>query len=96
MSNEIKIKDYISTEREHFESEDQYSHFIHELPIYDVTAAKNRLDILKEHLHNIEEEINEKGGTDIPEDLIRLYDEFKNLFKYLITYEQAIVEKGRW
>ena len=98
MNNEINVKDYIMPADEVMPSLSDYNNnfFIENLPLYDSEAGRKRLDIAKSYLKNFRRDINEAGTNDMPEDLIRMYEDLKIIFNQIVEYEERIAEKGRW
>ena len=91
MSNEINVKDYIVSN-----DDNSINFFIENLPLYDSEAGRKRAAIAKSYLKGLKKEINEAGTNDMPEDLIRMYEDLKIIFNQIVEYEERIVNKGRW
>lgn len=97
MSNEINIKDYIMSNDDIPATFNSNNFFIKNLPLYDSEAGRKRATIAKSYLKHFKNEINNEAGTnDMPEDLIRMYEDLKIMFEQIIEYENKIAEKGRW
>ena len=95
MSNEINVKDYIISKDKIMPSDCINDFFIENLPLYDSEAGRKRAAIVKSYLKGLKKEINEAGTNDMPEDLIKMYEDLKIMFSQIVEYEERIVEKGR-